>query len=244
MSESHPETPDTVSLDGTSSQEAPMTPPSPSDPSVVNGSTRQDVAGGKGAAEPLSNEALDRLFREARTPLGWSSLPVGREQLVALYDLMKLAPTSGNCSPARLVFLTSDDMKARLRPALSNGNVEKCLTAPVIVLVCHDPLFFEHLPRLSSETDLRNWFAADVGLSEETAFRNGSLQGGYLIMAARALGLSVAPFSGFDAYTVEDSFLSDTGWRVNFIAGLGYPDDRPVPARAMRLAFDEACLVL
>lgn len=244
MSESHPETPDTVSLDGTSSQEASMNDRPRVDVSGVNGSTRHDAAGGDDVAEPLDDDALDRLFRQARTPLGWSSSPVGREKLVELYDLMKLGPTSGNCSPLRLVFLTSDDMKARLRPALSTGNIEKCLTAPVVVLVCHDPLFFEHLPRLSSETDLRNWFAADVGLSEETAFRNGSLQGGYLIMAARALGLSVAPFSGFDAFTVEDSFLSDTGWRVNFIAALGYSDDRPIPARAMRLAFDEACLVL
>nr|WP_233582170.1 malonic semialdehyde reductase [Asaia sp. W19] len=188
--------------------------------------------------------SLDQLFREARTPRSWSDQPVGREMLVALYDLLKLGPTSGNCCPARLVFLTADDMKERLRPALSPGNVESCLSAPVVVLVCHDPLFFEHLPRLNREEGLRNWFAADVGLSEETAMRNGSLQGGYLILAARALGLAVAPYSGFDAYSVEDVFLNDTGWRVNFIAGLGYPGPEKAPERAMRLGFDEACLVL
>lgn len=239
MSERHPESPDTVSLDGTGPEGLAY------DTAVMTGSTARPGRDEEPFADnALGSEALDKLFAHARTPLGWSSRPVGREQLVRLYDLMRQGPTSGNCCPARLVFLTSDDMKARLRPALSAGNVERCLSAPVVILVCHDPLFFEHLPRLSSESNLRNWFAADVGLSEETAFRNGSLQGGYLIMAARALGLSVAPFSGFDAYTVEDSFLSDTGWRINFIVGLGYADAAPLPPRAMRLAFDEACLVL
>ncbi|WP_243443857.1 malonic semialdehyde reductase [Asaia prunellae] len=196
------------------------------------------------ATAPLDETSLDQLFRQARTPHGWAEMPVERETLVALYDLLKLGPTSGNTCPARFVFLTSDDMKERLRPALSAGNLELCLKAPVVTLVCHDPLFFEHLPRLSREAELRNWFAADVGLSEETAFRNGSLQGGYLILAARALGLSVAPFSGFDSYAVEDTFLSDTGWRINFLAGLGYADARVLSERAMRLSFDESCLVL
>ncbi|BAT18469.1 NADH dehydrogenase [Asaia bogorensis NBRC 16594] len=237
MSESQPESPVPVSLDGSSP-----------DQTVRAGSTRRDhdAAPGDARALPpaLDALALDRLFRQARTPIGWSALPVERETLVTLYDLVKLGPTSGNCCPARLVFLTSDDMKERLRPALSTGNIERCLSAPVVVLVCHDPLFFEHLPRLSREENLRNWFAADVGLSEETAFRNGSLQGGYMILAARALGLDVAPFSGFDSYTIEDDFLSDTGWRINFIAGLGYAEAPPPAERAMRLAFDEACLVL
>ena len=193
---------------------------------------------------PLDETSLGQLFRHARSPRGWSGLAVERETLVALYDLLKLGPTSGNTCPARFVFLTSEDMKERLKPALSAGNIDLCLKAPVVALVCHDPLFFEHLPRLSREPDLRNWFAADVGLSEETAFRNGSLQGGYMIMAARALGLSVAPFSGFDSYAVEEIFLADTGWRINFIAGLGYPDAQTLPERAMRLGFDESCLVL
>lgn len=194
--------------------------------------------------ESLDDASLDQLFRQARSPRGWANLPVDREALVSLYELLKLGPTSGNSCPARFVFLTSDDMKERLRPALSAGNVELCLASPVVVLVCHDPLFFEHLPRLSRDESLRNWFAADVGLSEETAFRNGSLQGAYLILAARALGLSVAPFSGFDAYAVEEIFLGDTGWRINFVAGLGYPDAQILPERAMRLGFDEACLIL
>lgn len=192
----------------------------------------------------LGASSLDILFREARTPSAWSDRPVAREQLIALYDLLKLGPTSGNASPARFIFLTSDALKARLRPALSTGNLKLCLSAPVVVLICHDPLFFEHLPRLNSDEGLRNWFAADVGLSEETAFRNGTLQGGYLIMAARALGLAVAPFSGFDGHAVEDIFLNETGWRINFLAGLGYADARAPAARAMRLGFDEACIVL
>ncbi|GBQ11878.1 NADH dehydrogenase [Swaminathania salitolerans LMG 21291] len=194
--------------------------------------------------EALDEASLDRLFREARTTRRWSSRPVGTALLASLYDLVKLGPTSGNTTPARFVFLTSDDMKARLRPALSQGNLEPCLSAPVIALVCHDALFFEHLPRLNSEPGLRDWFAADVGLSDETAFRNGTLQGAYLIMAARALGLGVAPFSGFDSFAVEETFLEETGWRINFIVGLGYPEEGPSPPRAMRLGFDEACLVL
>ena len=193
---------------------------------------------------PLTDEALDTLFRQARTPQHWSDRPVTHETVRSLYDLLKLGPTSGNCSPARFVFLEMPDSKARLESALSPGNVEKCREAPLVVVVCHDPLFFEHLPRLNTEAGLRDWFAADVGLSEETAFRNGTLQGAYLIMAARALGLAAAPMSGFDAYAVEDGLLADTGWRANFLVALGYPAEQAPGPRAPRLAFDEACLTL
>ncbi|GBR35865.1 NADH dehydrogenase [Neoasaia chiangmaiensis NBRC 101099] len=194
--------------------------------------------------ETVGPEALDRLFREARTATAFASRPVSRETLVELYDLLKLGPTSGNCSPARFLFLTTEDARRRLHPALSPGNVARCDAAPVVVVVCHDPLFFEHLPRLNTEAGLRDWFAADVGLSEETAFRNGTLQGGYLLMAARALGLAVAPMSGFDAFAVEDGLLADTGWRANFLVALGYAEGAEKSARAPRLAFDEACLCL
>lgn len=189
---------------------------------------------------PVDENALDSLFRAARTPERWTDAPVPDETLRSLYDLVRLGPTSGNCCPARFVFLTTQDAKERLRPALSAGNVDKAMTAPVVVIVAQDPLFFEYLSRLNAELDLRSWFAADVGLAEETAFRNATLQGGYLILAARALGLDVLPMSGFDSAMVEDTFLAAEGWRANFLACLGHgePDETP---RAPRLFFDEAC---
>ncbi|NHN89065.1 malonic semialdehyde reductase [Acetobacter conturbans] len=191
----------------------------------------------------LDENALDCLFQKARTPEKWTDRPVPEETVRALYDLVKLGPTSGNGSPARFVFLSSQDAKERLRDALSAGNVEKVMTAPVVVIVGHDPLFFEYFSRLGADPDLRSWFAADVGLAEETAFRNGTLEGAYLIMAARALGLDALPMSGFDAAIVEDTFLTGEGWRANFLIGLGYGEPVETP-RAARLAFDEACRIL
>ena len=188
--------------------------------------------------------ALDVLFRHARTPAAWSTAPVEEDTLRSLYDLLKLAPTSGNCSPGRFVFLTSRDSRERLRPALSAGNLERVMGAAVTVIVAHDPLFFEHLPRLYPAEDARSWFAADLGLAEETAFRNATLQGGYLILAARALGLDVAPMSGFDNQRVDEIFLAGSGWRSNFLVNLGYADGAPVSPRAPRLTFDEACMLL
>ncbi|GAD10266.1 nitroreductase [Gluconobacter frateurii NBRC 103465] len=189
------------------------------------------------------------LFTQARTPRAFSPRAVGEDVLRHLYDLVKLGPTSGNCSPGRFVFLTTQDARERLRPALSPGNVERAMSAPVLVVVCHDPLFFEMLPRLGCDEGLRDWFAADVGLSEETAFRNGTLEGGYLILAARMLGLSAMPMSGFDSFMVEDALLTTSGWRANFLIGLGYPaENEPHPdhaaPRAPRLDFGEACLCL
>ncbi|MBS1095571.1 malonic semialdehyde reductase [Gluconobacter wancherniae] len=191
----------------------------------------------------------EKLFTDARTPQAFSPRPVSEDVLRRLYDLVKLGPTSGNCSPGRFVFLTNQDSRERIRPALSPGNVERAMSAPVLAVICQDPLFFETLPRLGSQEGLRDWFAADVGLSEETAFRNSTLEGGYLIIAARMLGLSVMPMSGFDSFMVEDALLAATGWRVNFLVGLGYPaENEPHPdhaaPRAPRLDFGEACLCL
>lgn len=187
----------------------------------------------------------ERLFTEGRTPRAFSPRPVGEEVLRCLYDLLKFGPTSANCSPARFVFLTTPQARERIRPALSAGNIGRAMAAPVLAVVCHDPLFFEALPRLGAEPELRDWFAADVGLSEETAFRNGTLQGAYLVLAARMLGLAAMPMSGFDAFSVEDSLLSASGWRANFLVGLGYAaEDGPVRDRAPKLDFAEACLCL
>ncbi|CEF40957.1 malonic semialdehyde reductase [Acetobacter tropicalis] len=192
----------------------------------------------------LDESGLDILFQKARTPRRWMARPVETDVLRRLYDLVSLGPTSGNCSPARFVFITGSDGREKLRPALSSGNVNRVMGAPVITIVAHDPLFFDQLPRLCPSEELRSWFAADVGLAEETAFRNGTLQGGYMIMAARALGLDVLPVSGFDASLVEDAFLADTGWRANFLLCLGYGDTENLPPRAPRLAFEEACRLL
>ncbi|GAB6967466.1 malonic semialdehyde reductase [Komagataeibacter kakiaceti JCM 25156] len=192
----------------------------------------------------LDDAGLDLLFRRARTPLAWNDRPVGQETLRQLYDLVSLGPTSGNCCPGRFVFITTESCRERLRPALSAGNVQRVMTAPVTVIVAHDPLFFERMDTLSPIAGVRQWFAADVGLAEETAFRNGTLQGGYLIMAARALGLSVLPLSGFDAAMVEDAFMAQQGWRANFLVSLGYTDGPPPTPRAPRLTFDDACVVI
>lgn len=189
------------------------------------------------------------VLANARTATAFSHRPVSEEILHQLYDLVKMGPTSGNCSPARFVFLTTPEARERIKPSLSPGNTERAMAAPVLAVVCHDPLFFEAFPQLGVNPSLREWFAADVGLSEETSFRNGTLQGGYLILAARMLGLDVMPMSGFDAFSVEDTLLAGKGWRANFLVGLGYPAENVphpdhAPPRAPRLAFDEACFCL
>ncbi len=188
--------------------------------------------------------ALDAVFRTARTPTLWTGAPVEEDTLRALYDLVKLPPTSGNCSPGRFVFLASRDSRERLRPALSVGNIEKTMTAAVTVIVAQDPLFFEQMPRLYPSEEARSWFAADLELAEQTAFRNATLQGGYLVLAARALGLDAAPMSGFDNQVVDEIFLAGSGWRSNFLVNLGYAEGAAAGPRAPRLTFDEACMLL
>lgn len=199
-------------------------------------------ARGRESGKRLDDPDLTALFTHHRTPQGFSARPVESWMLRRLYDLAKLGPTSGNCSPARIVFLTSQKAREKLQPALSAGNVARALQAPVVAVLGYDPMFFEELPKLSPVEGLREWFAADVGLSEETAFRNGTLQGAYLLMAARALGLAALPLSGFDALSVEEKFFAPRSWRANFLIALGYPqEDQVLPPRAPRLGFDEAC---
>ncbi|XAO72434.1 MAG: malonic semialdehyde reductase [Acetobacteraceae bacterium] len=185
--------------------------------------------------------ALDQMFRAARTPVSWSSRPVTEDVVRALYELVKWGPTSANCSPARFIFLTSRESRGMIRHALSAPNIERFMDAPLGVVICQDPIFFDHLPELNPEENLRDWFASDVGLAEETAFRNATLQGGYLIMAARALGLAAWPISGFDSDDVEDALMAETGWRANFLMGIGYSGETRPPARAPRLDFHAAC---
>jgi 3-hydroxypropanoate dehydrogenase len=193
---------------------------------------------------PLDETSLDALFREARSHYHWTGTPVSDDTLHALYDLAKWGPTSANGSPARFVFLRSAEAKQRLVPALSPGNVEKTLTAAVVVIVAYDPQFYDHLPKLFPHVDARAWFAGDPALSEETAFRNGTLQGAYLMMAARALGLDSGAMSGFDRATVDAAFFRDSGWKSNFLLNLGEADTTQQLPRQPRLAFEEACLLL
>ncbi len=189
----------------------------------------------------LDDASLDILFREARTANKWKDEPVPEATLVALYDLLKFGPTSANASPARFAFLRTAAAKERLVPALSPGNVQKTLESAVTVIVAYDPTFFELLPKLFPHGDARAWFAGNPALADETAFRNGTLQGAYLILAARAVGLDCGPMSGFDRAKTDELFFANTGWKSNFLVNLGHADPTGTFPRAPRLAFDEAC---
>jgi 3-hydroxypropanoate dehydrogenase len=193
---------------------------------------------------PLSDAALDQLFREARTVSGWLPKPVPHELLREAYDLARLAPTSANASPARFVFVTTAEAKQRLRPALMPGNVDKTMAAPATAIVAWDTEFHEKLPRLFPQADMRKHFANNATLAEETAFRNGSLQGAYFIIAARALGLDCGPMSGFDANKVNAEFFPDGKWKVNFLINVGYGEKSKLHPRNPRLSFDEAAIIL
>jgi 3-hydroxypropanoate dehydrogenase len=192
---------------------------------------------------PLDQPALDALFTHARTHNKWTSDSVADATLHALYGLLSLGPTSANCSPARFVFIRTTEGKEKLKPALSSGNLEKTMTAPVVVIVAYDPKFYDELPRLFPHADARAWFTSNAALAEETAFRNSTLQGAYLITAARALGLDCGPMSGFDKAKVDAAFFAESGWKSNFLVNLGHGDPSALFPRAPRLTFDEACLL-
>ncbi len=188
---------------------------------------------------------LDLLFKEARTHNKWQDTPVSDETLHELYDILKFGPTSANSSPARFVFIRTKEGKDKLAPALSAGNLEKTMSAPVTAIVAYDPKFFEKLPTLFPHNpDAISWFTSNDSLAATTAFRNGSLQGAYLIMAARALGLDAGPMSGFDNAKVDAEFFAATGWKSNFLVNLGHGDASKLPPRSPRFEFDEACRLL
>lgn len=193
---------------------------------------------------PLSAEAQAQLFTEARTRNAWSDREVTDEQIRAIYDLMKWGPTSANCQPARLLFLRTDEAKQKLKPFLLESNVEKTMTAPVVCIIGHDLEFHENLPKLFPHTDAKSWFEGNDALIRETAFRNGTLQSAYLIMAARSLGLDCGPMSGFDQEGVNEAFFKGTSTRVNWICNLGYGTDENLFERSPRLSFDEAAELL
>ncbi|EOC1300288.1 malonic semialdehyde reductase [Cronobacter dublinensis] len=195
-------------------------------------------------SEALSASALATLFTDARTHSAWLDAPVSDEQLRDIYDMVRLGPTSANCSPARLLFVKTPDAKARLLPALSSGNVEKTLRAPVTAIVAWDHEFYEALPQLFPYADARAWFTSSPAVAEETAFRNSSLQAGYLIMACRALGLDTGPMSGFDRAAVDAEFFSGTTWKSNLLINIGYGDAATLHPRLPRLSFDDACAIV
>ncbi len=196
------------------------------------------------AKTAISPAALDQLFRHARTHHAWLPQPVAPELLRRVYELTALGPTSANTSPARFIFLTTPQSKERLRPALAPGNHEKTMSAPVTVIIAYDTEFYEKLPQLFPHADARPWFAGKPALIEETAFRNGSLEGAYLIFAARALGLDCGPMSGFDPAKVNAEFFPGGKWKANFLCNLGYGDASKLFPRSPRLSFDEACQLL
>jgi 3-hydroxypropanoate dehydrogenase len=192
----------------------------------------------------LPSEAMDQLFRQARTHNAWLDKPVTDHTLHQLYDLMKWGPTSANTSPARILFLRTPEAKERLKPALGAANVEKTMQAPVTAIVAYDLTFYEHLPKLFPHNPAaREWFANSAELRQITAFRNGSLQGGYFILAARALGLDCGPMSGFDNAKVDAEFLP-ANVKSNFLCNLGYGDPDKLFPRSPRLTFDEVCQIL
>ena len=195
----------------------------------------------------LGAEDMDLLFGAARTQNGWQAEPVSDEQLHQLYHLMKWAPTTMNTNPARILFLRSREAKERLKPALSPGNVDKTMAAPVTAVIAYDTRFYELLPKLFPHNqNARAIFASDDKRAhvETTAFRNGSMQGGYFIIAARAIGLDCGPMSGFDNAKVDAEFFAGTGIKSNFLCNLGHGDPSKVMPRSPRLAFDEACKLL
>ena len=191
----------------------------------------------------LDQASLDALFGAARTHSVWQDKPVTDAQLHALYEAMRWGPTSANCSPARIVFVKSAEAKDKLLACADAGNLEKIRTAPVTGIIAMDLRFYDQLPALFPHADARSWFVGNDAKIEATAFRNSSMQGAYLILAARALGLDCGPMSGFDADKLNAAFFAGTALKANFLCNLGYGDTTKLNPRLPRLAFDDACRI-
>lgn len=196
-------------------------------------------------AQVLDDGALDGLFRKARTLRAWRPEPVGRELLMSIHDLVRWGPTTNNTCPARFVFVVSSDAKDRLKPHLNPGNVEQTMSAPATAIIAYDLEFFQFMPKLSPNPGAReSWQKRSPAELQEAAFRNGSLQAGYFIMAARALGLDCGPMSGFNNAGVDREFFAGTAIKSNLLCNLGYGDEHGLRPRAGRLDFDEACKII
>jgi 3-hydroxypropanoate dehydrogenase len=192
----------------------------------------------------INDQALDIIFREARTRNGWQERKVSETLIQAVYDLMKWGPTAANSCPARFVFVTSEEGKKRLAPHLSEGNREKTMKAPCCVIIGYDLEFHEKLPHLFPHTDAKSWFAGKDELIRTSAFRNGSLQGAYFMIAARALGLDCGPMSGFDNAGVDEEFFKGAKIKSNFLCAIGYGTDENLFPRLPRLSFEKACEIV
>ena len=192
----------------------------------------------------VSKETLDMMFLEARTQNGWTDKPVDEALLHEIWNLARMGPTSANCSPARIVFVQSADAKERLLLMLVEGNVDKAMSAPVTAIIGHDMEFYEKLPQLFPHTDARAWFVGNDELIADTAFRNGTLQAAYFMLAARAKGLDCGPLSGFDNGMADASFFAGTKIKSNFLCSLGYGSGENVFPRSPRFEFGEACEIL
>lgn len=192
----------------------------------------------------MTDNFLDLTFLNARTHSAWLDKPVDDALLQQAYDLAKQGPTSANCCPMRITFVKSPEAKEKLKPCLAEGNVAKTMAAPVTAIIAYDLEFYELLPKLFPYTDARSWFVGKPSAIESTAFRNGSLQGAYFMLAARTLGLDCGPMSGFDNESLDRAFFPDSSIRSNFLCNLGYGDSSKLHPRAPRLTFDEVCKIL
>ncbi len=193
----------------------------------------------------ITEDSLRQIFREARTYNKWHDIPVTDEVLKEVYDLMRMGPTSANCSPLRILFLKSKESKERLRPHLSPGNLDKTMAAPVTAILAYDLEFYEYLPVIYPFVDAKSWYEGKPKLIEETAFRNSTLQGAYFIIAARACGLDCGPMSGFSTKDVDTEFFPDGRYKSNFLCNLGYGHPEGISGpRAPRLSFDEVCEII
>lgn len=193
---------------------------------------------------PIANDAaLDLIFRHARTHNGWQDKPVSDTLLQQVYDLAKMGPTSANQQPMRIVFVKSKEAKEKLKPALDAGNVEKTMAAPVTAIIAHDLKFYEHLPKLFPHANAKAWFEGNDELIKISAFRNGTLQGAYFLLAARALGLDTGAMSGFNAKMVDEVFFKGTAIASNFLINLGYGDPAKLYPRSPRPEFGDFCRI-
>lgn len=194
---------------------------------------------------PLDKKSLDVLFNEARTFAAWQDKKIDESLLKQIYDLTKMAPTSANCQPLRVTYIVSKEAKEKLKPTLDAGNVDKTMSAPATAILAMDMEFYHYLPVFFPHAKgMKEHFAGDPEAAKTTAFRNGSIQGGYFILAARALGLDCGPMSGFNNATLDEAFFKGTAIKSNFLCNLGYGDATKLYPRGPRPGFDEFCKVL
>lgn len=211
---------------------------------AANEEASKEFTAMKSRVSKLDDLGKDLLFHEARTCYGWLNRKVPDTLLLRLVSLTLLPPTSANSSPARFVFVTTQEGKQKLKPCLSSGNIDKTMAAPVTAIVAYDPEFWRHMDRLFPHGDMKTMFEKSPEMAEQASFRNGSLMGGYMILAARSLGLDCGPMSGFDANKVNEAFLSGTSYKANFLCNIGYGDPKSVKERGSKFAFDEIAKIV